>query len=227
MPYYRRQSYRSRGPSYRRRGTTRRRTSYRRPITYGQIGSKVIKDVQMLKGLINVEFKEHNVQLSSNPDTTGSITHLNNISIGDNESSRDGAQIREKSISLTGHWKLGASATDTQVRHIVFIWTAVQQVAPVVADILRGSDVDSQINTDNKHNYVILRDWNMCLSTQVPRKVIKWYKKIDLKTQWQRAQTGGGSSVMEHGGLYSLQISNEATNTPSQALNCRIKFLDN
>jgi len=227
MPYYRRRTYGSRMP-YRRRGTFRRRgTSRRTGVTYGQIGAKVYKDVQMLKNLINTEFKEQNQAVTSSPSTTGTVTHLNSIAIGDSESTRDGAQVREKSISVTGHTKLHASATDTQVRMVVFIWTNVQGVAPVVSDILKDGDVDSQINTDNKHNYVILKDWNYTLSTQVPRRVFKWYRRIDLKTQWQRGQTGGGSSVMEHGGLYCITISTEATNTPGQNLNFRIKYIDN
>lgn len=221
---YGRPSYRR---PYRRPMYRRRRGPYRTAPTYGQIGAKVWKDVQMLKNLINVEFKYKDSGNTGSIDTSGAVRHLNDITQGDGATQRGGAQARLKSLNCLGNIVKHASATQTTVRVLFFIWKDVNLTAPVVSDVLDGGALLDLKNLDEKRNFVILKDRMYTLDADHPIQVIKYYRKLDLKTLWKSGSTNGGSTNTEYGGVYMLVISSEATNTPTYDINTRISFVDN
>ena len=140
MPYYRgrRRYYRGR----RRYG--RRRMARAASPTYGQIFSKVVKDVGYLKGLVNSEFKVHNTSNNINALDTGTVRQLTTISQGDDYSQRDGRQVRLKSLALSGQIDWNASATGPQtVRVIIFGAKNIDGTLPSLSDLLSSVDVKS------------------------------------------------------------------------------------
>lgn len=225
MPYYRRRrTYAPRRRTYRRRPMRYRS----RPLTYGQIGTKIFRDVNRLKNLINVEFKYNQNTFDTTVDNAGTMHHINVVSQGDGPALRDGAQVRFKSLQFKGRVTMNASATHTQFRLIIFILKRVNQTAPAVTDILDSASTISLKNLDNRRNYVILSDrvYNLEPETRTERN-FQFYRKLDMKTIWARASSGGGSSDTEQNGLYALLISSNSINTPTVNIHFRTSFIDN
>jgi hypothetical protein len=221
-----------RGPYNRRsrRSRYRRRRRFRRYAspTYAQIGSKVFRDVQRLKNLINVEFKSHLHQTNTSPSTSGHVSYVTNVDKGDSISQRDGDQIRLKSIETRGMYTLNPSATSTTVR---LMWVLVKNVngaTPAIGDIIEtlgSSDVSSLRNLEYRRNVVILKDMVMVLNSDTPKRYVKYYRKMDAKLLYNGSATD--VTAAESNSVFLVQISDEATNTPTVELNTRVRFIDN
>ncbi len=224
MPYSRRSSYRSR----RRRYVPRRRYTKKAPGYFSMANSgQVIRDVAMLKNLINTEFKTDNTATSTSPDSAGFIKHVNSTPLGDASGEREGQQVRYKSLQMQGQVTIHPSQSQTTVRSILFIYKNSNRQTPTVLDLLTTASVNALKADDNKRNFVVLQDRTINLSTNMPRKTIKMYKKIDLKTFYARGETGGSWDVTEYGGIGHLLISNQTTDVPSLVINYRNKYIDN
>ena len=86
---YRRKKYagRRRHPARRTRGSI-----------YGAAAKQLYRDVSKLKNLINVEFKYFDTPYQSSLGDPGAILCQNLVPLGDSSTSRDGQQIRIKSL---------------------------------------------------------------------------------------------------------------------------------
>lgn len=181
-----------------------------------------------VKSMVNVEYKEDNDSITTSPDSSGYVDLIFNTAQGDSESTRDGQSCRIKSLRLLGHIKLHASATDTQVRFIVFTRHVVNGTLPAVTDVLRIADVQALPNTDNRGDIKILLDKTWCLSTaSAPRVVVDWYRKMNLEVLYTRGTTTGGIASLEHNGLFVCVVSSESTNTPAVNIATRCRYIDN
>lgn len=227
MPYARRYSpYGRYARSY--RVYSRRRGMPSSAPTYGQIFSKVAKDVAYLKGLVNSELKHKSASYTTAVDSSGVIVNLAQVSQGDTGTTRDGSYIRLRSLILKGHWTINASATRTECRVIVFVWKRVGEVAPTVADILASASTVGLPEYNNIENMRILWDKTTDLSITGNQK-LGFSKRIslNLKQHYKGADTGGDWTELVENGLGMLLISDEATNTPTPNINFRVFFRDN
>lgn len=213
--------------NYRRRG---KRTKYgNRGKVYGKAAYQLYKDVSMLKNLINVEFKTHDVS-----HTEGALAQtaegflLNGLAKGDNYNTRDGRQVRWKSIQIDGYFLQHSSASNTNMRVVLVIDKQPSEVEPAFLQIYDTESETSHRKLDNRKRFVILRSFNMILSTQGDKamKNFKIFRKLDMKTVYDASNTGDISDISSNA-LYLFFVSNQPTNRPSVQFNSRMRFIDN
>ena len=201
----------------------------RRAITYGQIGSKIYRDVAKLKRLINVEYKSHLFGLSSVASTTPNIQNVTAIAQGDTFSQRDGNKIRSFSLSFRGHVRQNPSATLSFARVMLIRDNNGSTTQPVLADLFS----DAASFYDNRHKlddpqtnsrFTVLFDQHFGLSAVGPEILeFEWYTKLDHHIFF----TGTAATDEGKGAIYSIIGSNEATNTVVVDADTVYKFIDN
>ncbi len=215
----------------RQRRTPRRRNSRRPTKNFGYMamGQKIYKDVQRLKGLINVEFKCNDPLRSSaiTPNATGTLSSLVGLARGDDSDDRDGRQVRWKSVQVAITFIIHSSAVATQIRCILFIDKQPNATLAITGDLLDTVAITTFRNLDNRKRFVILWDKVVSLSNQgVKAAYIDMYKQMDMKTIYDDS-TAGDIIDIETNAMYLFVFSNESTNTPTVTRSVRLRFLDN
>jgi len=95
-------------------------------------------------------------------DTTGSITLLNGIAVGDDNNTRDGRQIFNKSIQVMGSIK-PALTNPTGVPsfcRLLLVWDSQSNSAalPTFNNLLTATTSTGMLNLDNRERFTVLRD---------------------------------------------------------------------
>lgn len=218
------------GPITKKRYNRYPKKTMSRAKVYGAAGNQLWKDVKMLKNLINVEFKSHDVYGQTNINNTGTLVLLNGLSNGDDYDDRDGRQVRFKSLQLNTRCLLDSvSATNTLFRMIIFIDKQPNAGAPAVTELLdltSAPRTDAHRNLDNRKRYVILKDKRFCVNQIVPEKIVDVYKKIDMKTIYDDSSTSTINDITSNS-FYVYFVSDQAVNTPQVTYNARLRFVDN
>lgn len=206
-----------------------------RPYGYGDKAMWALKKASQAytlakatKALLNVEVKYHDTDWTvSNQTTTATLTQLTNINQGDGGTSRDGIQAKLKSLNFRWHTVVNASATNTEVRTIVFQWNGT--TAPVVGDILSQSTSTVsmlQMTGAPGRRFRILYDRMYQVNADGnDSKSGKGFRRFPkgIKCRWSSA-TG---TDIEWGHIYVLTLSSEATNGPKITGYARVRFIDN
>jgi hypothetical protein len=153
MPYRKRYSRRRR---YRRRGRSRH-CAPKKSGWFSWGGTmKLIRDVAYLKSLVNTEFKQVNTSRSFAQDNSGTVTLLNALIQGDDYDNRGGRMVRFKSLEMRYIMTQHASATNTQVRNILFIDKTPSGSTPQILDLITAVSLTAPRNLDNRKRFVIL-----------------------------------------------------------------------
>lgn len=207
---------------YKKNGPFRRRVR-----TIGEIAktaSSALAVAKTVAGLINVEFKVKNTTNPAyTPDSSGQVVQLTDIDQGDSSSTRDGGQVKLKSIEAKWHILKHASATYTMVRLIWFIdLIGTNADPPTVDELLSASNTYTPRNLNNKHRFLILKDYRVALG-DVTVKVGEWFKKVNAIATYS---TSNGTDYTGNQ-IWLAMLSSEATNTPTIAMYNRVRFLDN
>ncbi len=214
-----------------RRKYRKRRPPNRRQI-YGAAGKQLFKDVRSLKRLINVEFKFHDVQLTSQTvDEVPLITQLSNIAIGDTTNTRDGSQVKCLSLQIAFSINSSASATASLVRVLLIKDKQTNQLiynaSDLLSDVTAGDGIVSPYNRDNRMRFTILMDKVFTLTTVGSNRVRVFGKKF-RQDQVLRYDASAGNITDLTQSSYSLMfISNEPTNSPNVTLFSRLNYVDN
>lgn len=215
---------------YRRRRPYRRRR-YRRgggnQLTYWNMGKKVARDVWRLKQMVNVEYK--NIDTAPGNKTcssTANLILLNPCSRGDDATDRDGRQIRMKSVYLKGSLVIHASATATWVKIALVCQKEARGTLLTTAQVYETEEINALRELDNRRDVFIL--WDRVFRLNSDNSMMHWekYFKIDMKTVFNSGNAGTIADI-ESNALYLYILSNEATNTPTCNVSCRIRFIDN
>lgn len=207
-----------------------RRRRRRRPITYGQIGSKVYSDVLALKKLINVEYKSLTTALVVDPNGTGSTASMCPIPQGDDFDDRNGRKIRLKSVRIRGSIEAHASATNTRLRLVLVRDNNGSTTQPAITDLFATASVmqggknklgDPQSNA----RFSVLWDQMFVVTTGNFNSLIHFDKYLELDSHVYFS--GTGATDEGKGCLYLMAASNEGTNDPVLTADCQIKWIDN
>lgn len=92
-------------------------------------------------------------------DTTGSITCLNLTAVGDDNTTRDGRQINNKSIHVQGLLTPNDSVAGPNWARLMLLWdTQPNGALPAVTDILTAATSTANTNLNNRQRFIILRD---------------------------------------------------------------------
>lgn len=200
---------------------------------YGAAGRQLYKDVRTLKNLINVEFKNHDVEITQTDlDVTADIQALNYVNQGDGTESRDGSMFRMKSLELRFDIRATDSlTTPVACRVILFLDTDPDGSTPTLASLLDDTTNPhiSPRNLDSRSRYVIIYDRLLPVNPNGNERIIrKIYKKLDYKVLC----TGSTATAanMKKNALYSCFLSSQAsgaTYKPAYMMHSRIRYIDN
>jgi len=156
-------------------------------------------------------------------DTTGSVTALNLIAVGDDNNTRDGRQVTLKSVQVKGLLKpVDDDSNDSLVRWLLVWDNAVNSGAlPAISDILTTSNALSFPKIDNNQRFTILHDEHFAIgkrSTSATQSFaagqqvcpVNFYKSLNLETKFSGTTAAIGS--IQNGGLYLVTIGTQAVN---------------
>lgn len=221
---------RGRGRGRKRRYTQRRngyRGGYNTNFTYGQVVDKLSGDVSKLMGLVNTEFKSHNIINNILAGTTMNVTLLNGLTKGDDLANRDGRMIRAKSIWIRQCFTISPLATSTFVRIIVIIDKQPNETLLTIQEILHSSSIESPKNLDSRKRLIFLYDRVFVLTQNSGTAIYdSFYKDIDMKTVYNDNNTGTITDI-ETNALYLATFSNEGANQATVGRFTRLRFIDN
>jgi len=170
-------------------------------------------------------------------DTTGTVTALNLIAVGDDNTTRDGRQVTIKSVQLKGILKPVDGSTLTSKCRLLLVWdNAVNSGAiATVAQILTASTSIAFPLVDNAQRFTILRDMTFALghdNTTTGFEVaspsaydIEVYLKINQLTQYSGTTAAIGS--VQNGALLMVTIGDQAAAAGGIfQLASRVRFCD-
>lgn len=175
---------------------------------------------------------------SYNIDTTGSVTALNLLAVGDDNTNRDGRQVTIKSIQITGVVKPFDDTTGDSHARVMLVWdNAVNSGAiATIAQILTAANSNSFPLIDNAQRFTILSDMHYAVgkrdntATQTfaaspSVHALNMYKKLNLVTQY--SGTTAVIASIQNGALLLVTIGDQAVNTGA-LLQCatRVRFTD-
>lgn len=192
--------------------------------TYSRAGSQLWKDVKMLKGLVNTEFKSYETTNSGAPDVNGLAYALFTPVQGDGISQISGQSSRLKSIQFYMTFIKHASATQTRIR-----WALVldKEGSRALTSALIWDDPYSAFrNLDERKDIVILKEGKSILDVDDTEKQYNIYKKLDMKVIMNSSNSGTYTSVKANN-LWLFVWSDDNTYEPTFAYRSRARFIDN
>lgn len=170
----------------------------------------------------------------------GTVTCLNLLQEGDDNTTRDGRQVTIKSVAIRGVLKPEDTLTQDTHARIMLVWDNANNAAaavPTIAQILaNGTTSNTFPLIDNANRFTILWDKSYAVggvqstATQAISKspnvhVVKYYKKLNLVTQY--VGTTGLISNIQNGSLLLVTIGDQATSDASVLLAAtRVRFID-
>lgn len=220
---------------FRRARRFRRRRARRPQIGYGQIASKVWRDVKYLKSLINVEFKRYDTDsgyIVPVLPAAATPSHLTTIAQGDGVSSRDGNSIRLKSLFMRFNFYRALNSGPATPRAMtLFRVILVQSIynnnaLPATSDILQNTAVfRSPINADESTGYRVLHDKIYQVTSDSPSFNTKWYLKLNHHCKWSGTTSAITDATSGH--LFLFYFVDDTTNGDAFTVNTRLRFIDN
>lgn len=198
--------------------------------TAGNVASAAftaLKIANGLKGLVNSEWKNHDVDTNFSQGDTPSLTRLTAIAQGDTEGARDGDSILMKKLTICERGVINSSSTSSVViRRAIVCDTRCDGADPSYTDIYQNSDLTTLLNNDQDGRFVILKDDVYCLSSNGIRD---YYNKftLPLNIHCRYDDTVSTIGAAKGNQLYYIIWSNDDTNQPAVDFHSRLRFTDN
>ncbi len=193
--------------------------------------TKALAMAKYLKGIVNVEFKEHTVAATGTAiSSTPAISQTTNLSLGDTTTTRDGSNIKLVNLTFTYRLSIHPTAVTTFVRIMVIHDKQTNQAiytAPnILHDVTVGDSIVSPRNLDHTHRFTVLYDKVHSLSEAGPMAVYRRFnKKLQLKLRYDADD--GTIADLTSSSLSLMFVSDEATNTPLITFSHRLRYVDN
>lgn len=201
---------------------------------YGAAGSQLLRDVNTLKGLINVEHKRNDTSLNTTIDNTGNFLLLNGIAEGSDSTQRTGRSIKLTSFEMRLQM-YGVSATiPTALRVILFCDNQANASLPTTATLLDNTLANgyyiSPKNFDERKRYQIMKDksYQIGPTAYVSNKIFaKWYRKLSTHALYNGS--GATQTSITSCAFYLCFISDQPAGATCPGILCqtRVKFIDN
>jgi len=206
----------------------------------GYQAAKAVRNRFRVKGAIpsRTELKFVDVASASYAgDTTGTVTLLNGVAIGDDYTTRDGRQITVKSVQVRGSVLPIDSSTQPTMARLLLVWdNAANGALATIAQILSASTSNSFPLVDNANRFTILCDQQYVVggfqttATQAYAgspmiNPVHVYKKLDSITQYGATTAAIGS--VQNGALLMVTIGDQAAAAGAVfSLATRVRFTD-
>lgn len=187
----------------------------------------------------NTELKYIDVAAASYVmDTTGTVTALNLVAVGDDNTTRDGRQIQIKSCHIRGYVSPVDDITTDGLGRWMLVWDAQPNsgVIATIALILAAATSISGTNLDNRERFTILRDKQFALGKTVNTATqavsncpnmyeVNEYVKMDHKSTF--SGTTAVIGVVATGALLLVTIGSNAAGACGQlTATSRVRFSD-
>jgi len=171
-------------------------------------------------------------------DSTGTVTLLNGLAIGDDNTTRDGRQVCIKSVQLKGFVFPVDDTTSHQKVRVVLVWdnSVNGGAAPTIATIFGSASGNSFPVVDQAQRFTILSDQSFAIgkvdntaTTAIACAPVvhnvEIYKKLNSITQYSSTTAAVGS--IQSGGLFLLTMGTAAAAAAAN-LSCaiRVRFTD-
>lgn len=220
---------------YSRKGKGKRRSGYNRYFGYAKkginYGLKAYALAKSLKGLINVEYKYHDVVTAAyNAGVTPALTCVNIVPQGDTSSSRDGDSILMKSLNFKGFIKMDEAATEVTYLRVSLIQLTQTNGAALTAGGVwqagSGGLFDKKRLLNYTDNIKILKNYNIMLqpgSKQSQILNLNWKFKDHVKYKG----TAGTIADLMTVSLWVYVEAGSDTHKPEVQWSSRLRFIDN
>lgn len=170
-------------------------------------------------------------------NTTGSITALNLVAVGDDNTTRDGRQVTIKSVQLHGMVFPEDNTTSNVKCRVMLVWdNAVNGALPAILDIITIADGVAFPLVNNANRFTILVDRTFAVgkvdntattafASSPTTFDVEIYKPLNCVTQY--IGTAATIASVGNGGLYLLTIGSGAAGAAA-TLNAatRVRFVD-
>jgi len=172
-------------------------------------------------------------------NTTGTVTALNLTAVGDDNTTRDGRQICNRSIHVQGLLFPADDATAQSLCRFMLVWDSQPNSGTIAAitDILVASTSITSTNLNNRERFTILRDKRYALgkidntatqafSNGCNTYVINEFLNLkDIKTTYSGTTAAIGSVAT--GALLMVTVSDQAAGLGgTSSLTTRLRFTD-
>lgn len=208
----------------------------------GYVAMKAAKIVA--RKYLNTELKyydiDNNTATGDSITQTGTVYHLNPISVNDTSYGRDGNQVKMKSIDINYLACLDGQATeDAAIAVFLAKATKGSGALPVYGDffdltVSSGAAVDAnnRINAlrkiDNSQNLTILQTHKFVLEVDGKNKRYgKFHQSLNAISRWKEDTSTGGITNAESNIYFLIFISDIGDTYPFIKFVSRVKYLDN
>jgi len=172
-------------------------------------------------------------------DTTGSVTCLNLLAVGDDNTTRDGRQVTIKSVQLHGIVQPQDTTVGSNKCRVMLVWDNANNSGAIatIAQILAAAVGNAFPLVDNSNRFTILVDRTFALgpfadtATQAYAgcptvENVEIYKKINQITQYSGTTAAIGS--IQNGALLLVTIGTATATAGHNLLAAtRVRFTDN
>lgn len=166
-------------------------------------------------------------------DTTGTITLLNGIAEGDDNTTRNSRSSIMKSVAIRGEASIPLTGLPQKYRTLLVWDNAVNGALPTIATIMQTVNSFGFANIDYEKRYTILYDstnvlgiYTAALADQVNKDV---EAHVELNSITEFNGTGATIASIQNGAIYLVTLGSlgAGATAASLSVNCRVRFLEN
>lgn len=173
-------------------------------------------------------------------DTTGTVTLLNGIAQGDDNTNREGRQVTVTSVSIKGMLTPVDKTTGACYCRLIVVWDSANNggAAPAITDLLVAANSVSHNNLNNRMRFKVLMDEQYCVggnqdtTTQAYAQsptvfTINRYMKLPPGCVTTFSGTGATSASIQSGAIWMFTIGNQAADAGgAYQVATRVRFVD-
>lgn len=166
-------------------------------------------------------------------DLTGTITPLNLIAEGLDDTQRVGRQSTMLAVALNGFCVSTLTTGQIQEHRVLLVWdNATDGVLPAITDVLSASDTLSFPNVQNINRFTILWDQRFILGPNAASFIWQPLQKFEVVIPLNSATHFSGTTAaigsMQNGTIYAITLGSNAAGTAAGTVtySSRVSFLD-
>lgn len=210
--------------------TTQSKSWYKKKYSVEDLAIKALQGVKELKGLVNSERMVLDSSFATTLNTSGTVTHLTDISQGDSSSTRTGNSLLLKTVYVKNRviWNSLDVLELGSIRYwIVMDTQQAADTSPTLTDIFNNlNGTQSMTNVTTQGRFKILKSGTIKQNRNLAfNDVNDFYTCPSFGTHIKYNGTAG--SDIQKNGIYLVQYQSDATTPPSTYTVTRVTWHDN
>lgn len=192
---------------------------------YAKSIGALAREVMLLKDMVNVESKFVDTAGSGSITNTGTVGILSLIAQGNTDQTRNGNQIKLKSIQIKIDLMRNTAAANNRMRVMLLVDKEYDGSNPTIADILQTANPLAPMNKDFSKRFVILKTKHIVVNAGYPSASFTWFTKLPFHTFYDGA-TAAQADCKENQILIAF-VSAEAADQGTYVYYSRLNYYDN